>query len=123
MVVVASFFIFVFFVSFHLFLFCFRSFCFVFCFLGVFLPFVFSGFAFVFKWICFLLLYLLICVFFFSVGVSFCCMFFFIYTGIGSIQSIYFILFYYYFVSFRLTTVVMITQILCKMVSKLFIRL
>ena len=28
-----------------------------------------------------------------------------------SIQSIYFILFYYYFVSFRLTTVVMITQI------------
>ena len=39
------------------------------------------------------------------------------------IQSIYFILFYYYFVSFRLTTVVMITQILYKMVSKLFIRL
>ena len=40
-----------------------------------------------------------------------------------SIQSIYSILFYYYFVSFRLTTVVMITQILYKMVSKLFIRL
>ena len=39
------------------------------------------------------------------------------------IQSIYFILSYYYFVSFRLTTVVMITQILYKMVSKLFIRL
>ena len=34
-----------------------------------------------------------------------------------------FILFYFYFVSFRLTTVVMITQILYKMVSKLFIRL
>ena len=40
-----------------------------------------------------------------------------------AIQSIYSILFYYYFVSFRLTTVVMITQILYKMVSKLFIRL
>ena len=40
-----------------------------------------------------------------------------------SIQSIYFILFYYYYVSFPLTTVVMITQILYKMVSKLFIRL
>ena len=34
-----------------------------------------------------------------------------------------FILFYFYFISFRLTTVVMITQILYKMVSKLFIRL
>ena len=34
-----------------------------------------------------------------------------------------FILFYYYFVSFRQTTVVMITQVLYQMVSKLFIRL
>ena len=31
--------------------------------------------------------------------------------------------YYYHFVSFRLTTVVMITQILYKMISKLFIRL
>ena len=40
-----------------------------------------------------------------------------------SFNSIYFILIYYYFVSFQLTTVVMITQVLYKMVSKLFIRL
>ena len=39
------------------------------------------------------------------------------------IYLFYFNIFYYYFVSFRLTTVVMITQILYKMISKLFIRL